>query len=97
MDMDDVHDYLHYMYTTKCTWLGKEYGCRIFRDGVLVVEGRSKDRMGCGPVFRDLFRTLDTLGGDEFTSAVRHRKHKPGNISTQTKHYWNGKIDRESH
>lgn len=88
--------YIMYMYTTKCTWLGKEYGCRIFRDGILVVEGRAKDQMEIGAVFRDLFRTLDTLGGDEFTKAVRYRKHKPGNLSMGVKHYWNGKIDRNS-
>ena len=25
--------------TTKATWLGHEYGCRIFYDGRLVLEG----------------------------------------------------------
>lgn len=79
------------MLTTKSTWLGKEYGCRVFDDGVLVVEGRTEFRDQIGAVFRDLFRTLDKCGGDAFTSAARKRKFKEGNPITSCVHYWGGK------
>lgn len=78
-------------YTTKATWLGREYGCRVFRNGELVVEGRCSQRILIGPTFRDLLRTLDKCGGDAFTSAARKRKWRDGNISTSVKHYWGGK------
>lgn len=78
-------------YTTKATWLGREYGCRIFWNGELVVEGRCKSRNLIGPTFRDLLRTLDKCGGDAFTSAARKRKFREGNLSIQVKHYWGGK------
>lgn len=76
------------MYTTKATWLGKEYGCRIFINGVPILEGRCETKIEIGATFRDLLRTLDTLGGDSFTSAARKRKYKEGNLVVQTKHYW---------
>lgn len=76
------------MYTTKTTWLGKKYGCRIFQDGEFVVEGRCHNRGLIGATFRDLFRTLDKLGGDKFTSAVRKRKYKEGNPLASVKHIW---------
>ena len=75
-------------YTTKATWLGTEYGCRVFFDGKLVVEGRCPTRDLIGPTFRDLLRTLDKNGGDEFTSAARKRKFKEGNMSIDVKHLW---------
>lgn len=78
-------------YITKTTFLGNQYGCRIFKDGVLIVEGRCKTREEIGPTFRDLFRTLDKLGGDEYTAAVRKRKFKEGNKCVNTRHYWGGK------
>ena len=77
------------MYTTKCTWLGKAYGCRIFKDGVLILEGRALTRDLIGPVFRDLLRTIDKCGsGDKFTDAARHRNSKPGNRYISVKHIW---------
>lgn len=79
------------IYTTKATWLGREYGCRIFINGELVVEGRCDQRILIGPTFRDLLRTLDKCGGDKFTKAARKRKFKEGNISISVKHYWGGK------
>lgn len=78
-------------YSTKVTWIGNQYGCRIFYDGVLVVEGRCSSKSLIGATFRDLFRTLDKCGGDEYTSAVRLRKNKEGNPVTSVKHYWGGK------
>ena len=78
-------------YTTKATYLGKGYGCRVFRGGVVVVEGIAKDKSEIGPVFRDLLRTIDKMcNGDKFTAAARGRKWKVGNKSMATKHYWGG-------
>lgn len=79
------------LYTTKVTWLGREYGCRIFYDGELVVEARVTSRHEIGAAFRDMFRTLDKCGGDQFTSAVRKRKYREGNPVMFVKHYWKGK------
>jgi len=76
------------MYTTKVTWLGSSYGCRIYWCGVLVVEGRCKNRFEIGATFRDLLRTMDKLGGDEFTHAARYRKFKEGNPILAVKHIW---------
>lgn len=78
-------------FTTKATWLGKEYGCRVFLDGALVVEGRCSTKDLIGPTFRDLLRTLDKCGGDAFTHAARQRKFKEGNQVASVKHYWGGK------
>lgn len=50
-------------YSTKVTWLGNEYGCRVFNDKGLVVEGRCQSKNMIGPTFRDLLRTPDKLGG----------------------------------
>jgi len=79
------------MYTTKTTWLGKEYGCRVLHNGKLVVEGRAKSRLMIGPVFRDLLRTIDKCGGDAFTNAARERILKDGNLYVSVKHIWSGK------
>jgi hypothetical protein len=78
-------------YTTKATWLGNEYGCRVYNGDRVVVEARVKTRDEIGPAFRDLLRTLDKLGGDAFTSAARVRKYKEGNKSIGVNHYWGGK------
>lgn len=81
-------------YTTKATWLGKRlgYGCRIFNEhGKLVLEGRCAKREEIGAVFRCLLRTLDKdLDGDEFTSAARKRRYRPGNLILDVKHRWRG-------
>mgnify|MGYP001593160294 CR=1 FL=1 len=78
-------------YTTKATWLGKEYGCRIFMNGKLIVEGRCPTKDLIGPTFRDMMRTLDKgFDWDDFTGASRERKYKEGNKVTQVKHYWGG-------
>lgn len=82
-------------YRTKTTWLGREYGCRVYYDDVLVVEGRASRRDLIGSVYRDLLRTLDKCGGDAFTSAARRRKHRAGNPVTNVKHYWGGKFNAE--
>ncbi len=76
-------------YTTKTTWLGNEYGCRVFHNDVFIVEGRCPTRDLIGATFRDLFRTLDKCGGDAFTNAARERKYKEGNPVTSVKHIWN--------
>jgi hypothetical protein len=78
------------MITTKCTWIGKEYGCRIFKDGRLILEGRCKNRIEIGPVFRDLLRTLDKdcFNSDDFTSSARRRISKKGNSIVNVKHIW---------
>jgi hypothetical protein len=79
------------VYATKCTWLGGEYGygCRIFFNGELVVEGRCPTRDLIGATFRDLLRTIDKCGGgDEFTHAARMRNGKNGNRCVGVKHIW---------
>ena len=77
------------MYTTKVTWLGTEYGCRVFKDGELILEGRASSRQLIGATFRDLLRTIDKCGeGDRFTFAARHRNSKPGNLCIGVKHIW---------
>lgn len=75
-------------YTTKATWLGNQYGCRVFYQGELVVEGRCPTRDLIGPTFRDLMRTMDKLCGDAFTSASRARNWKDGNRYVPVKHIW---------
>jgi hypothetical protein len=77
-------------YTTKVTRLGDKYGCRVFVDGRLVVEGRCERRCDIAPTFRDLLRTIDKLGcGDSFTHAARMRISKEGNSIFHVKHLWN--------
>lgn len=77
------------MYTTKVTWLGTAYGCRVFKGGKLILEGRAPSRNLIGPTFRDLLRTIDTLGGgDTFTHAARMRNGKLGNVGVTIKHIW---------
>lgn len=75
-------------YTTKCTFLGKGYGCRVYYNGEIVLEAFADNKMNIGPTFRDLLRTLDKLSGDAFTSAARKRKFKEGNSVAQVKHKW---------
>lgn len=76
-------------YTTKSMKLGNgTYGCRIFKDNVLVLEGRAETKGMIGPVFRDLLRTIDKCGnGDAFTHAARVRKSSGGQ-QAQVKHIW---------
>ena len=77
------------MYTTKATNMGNQYGCRVYKDGTLILEGRAPSRDMIGATFRDLLRTIDKCGaGDEFTSAARHRNNKPGNVCVCVKHIW---------
>lgn len=80
-------------FTTKCTWLGNEYGCRVFNNDVLVVEGRCANKGLIGATFRDLLRTLDKCGGDDFTKAARRRKFKEGNPVASVKHRWSRASD----
>lgn len=77
-------------YTTRATYLGDRYGCRVLRGGRVVVEGQCQTRDQIGATFRDLFRTLDKLGGDAFTSAARKRKYREGNAVASVKHLWGG-------
>ncbi len=77
------------MYSTKCTRLGRGYGCRVYQDGVLILEGRCESRHLIGATFRDLLRTIDKCGnGDAFTHAARFRNSKPGNLCVGVKHIW---------
>lgn len=77
-------------YTTKVTRLQTGYGCRIYYDGILILEAHAPTQMLIGPTFRDLRRTLDkSFGGDEFTAAAISRKFKPDNLGAQVKHIWN--------
>ena len=85
------------MYTTKATWLGREYGCRVYRDGILLMEGRAPTRILIGATFRDLLRTVDKCGGDAFTSAARKRKFKQGNPVASVKIHWGGVQSSRSH
>lgn len=78
-------------YTTKATWLGNQYGCRVFQNGKLIVEGRTPNKAEIGAVFRDLLRTIDkSFGDDKFTNAarIRMRKFAPLNHSVSVKHIW---------
>jgi hypothetical protein len=76
-------------YSTRATWLGKEYGCRVLLDGVPVLEARCPSRELIAPTFRDLLRTIDKLGGgDHFTSAARYRNSRLGNLCRGVKHLW---------
>lgn len=76
-------------YTTKATWLGNQYGCRVFQNGKLIVEGRTANKAEIGAVFRDLLRTIDkSFGGDKFTNAARMRKFSEFNPSVSVKHIW---------
>lgn len=75
--------------TTKATYLkNKGYGCRIFDNGILILEGVAPNRGLIGATFRDLLRTLDKCGGDEFTSAARQRKFAEGAPMISVKHKW---------
>lgn len=75
-------------YTTDTTRTKDGYFCRIFFRGKPIVQTKVATRCEIGPAFRDLFRTIDKLGGDKFTNAARHRKWKDGNVSAQVKHEW---------
>jgi hypothetical protein len=75
-------------YTTKATRLQSGYGCRVYLDGVLIVEARCKTRQDIAPTMRDLLRTLDKLGGDAYTSAARRRIGRPGNAQLSVRHLW---------
>jgi len=77
------------LYSTKATRLGQDgYGCRVFYDSKLILEGKCKTKEQIGPTFRDLLRTLDKMGGDRFTSSARKRKDRIGNESLAVKHVW---------
>ena len=76
------------MYTTRVTKIKNRYGCRVYADGILILESRCDARDQIGPTFRDLLRTLDKLNGDAFTSAARARKFAPGNRGVSVRHIW---------
>ena len=79
-------------YSTKVTNINGFYHCRILRENgsKVVLEARVDNRVLIGPAFRDMFRTLDKGGGDEFTSACRKRKFKEGNMNLHVQHCWGG-------
>ena len=80
------------MYTTKVTRIGKIYGCRVFKDGVLILSTCVHSRDMIGPAFRDLLRTIAKFGvDDEFVEAVRRRNSKLGNKTVSVKHIWHDK------
>lgn len=75
--------------TTKVTNLKQHgYGCRVFIDDQLVLEGRCPSKDLIGPTFRDLLRTIDKMGGNTFTAAARKRINKEGNQAISIKHIW---------
>jgi hypothetical protein len=76
------------LFTTKVTSLANGFGCRIFYNDVLIVEALEPTKDMIGPTFRDLFRTLDKMGGDKYTKSVREREFKEGNMPAQVKHKW---------
>lgn len=78
---------------TKVTRLQRVYRCRIYREGNMLVEGVAKNRREIGPVFRDLFRTLNKLGYvTPLSNAARKRKHKKGNLTISVMHIWPVKL-----
>lgn len=52
------------MLTTKVTYLGNCYGCRIYNNDTPIVEVRVKDKTEIQPAIKDMLRTLDKLGYD---------------------------------
>lgn len=77
-------------YTTKVTKLGNGYGCRVLFGGEVVVEARCQSKGLIGATLRDLLRTIDKCGGDQFTSAARKRKYREGNPVISVRHIWGG-------
>ena len=75
-------------YTTRTTRTKDGYLCQVSLRRKPIVQTKVSAREDIGPAFRDLLRTLDKLGGDEFTKAARYRKWKEGNISSSVKHEW---------
>ena len=76
------------LYRCVATRLANGYGCRVYHEDKLIVEGHAANRSLIGAVFRDLLRTLDKCGGDQFTKAARKRKYKEGNPVASVKHQW---------
>lgn len=77
------------MFTTKTTRLGSGWGCRIYLNGGLVCESTCKTRGMIGPTYRSMFRDIDKMGGDRFTSAVRRRMFRyDGPVFTEAKVIW---------
>ena len=75
-------------FTTKVTNINGVFCCRVFYSDTPVVEARVKSREEIGSAFRDLLRTLDKCGGDEFTHAARVRTYKDNRITEHVKHHW---------
>ena len=79
------------MYKTKVTRINTGYSCRVLKGDVVVVQTCVPCKSDIAPAFRDLLRTLDGLGSNEFTSAARARNNKAGNRNLSVKHVWVGK------
>lgn len=75
-------------YTTSVTKVKDYFICRVYFKNKPILQGKVKRRDQVGSAFRDLFRTLDTLGGDVYTSSSRNRKYKEGNDLINIKHEW---------
>jgi hypothetical protein len=75
-------------YTTKVTCVNGSYFCCVFKHCIPLVQAKVKTREDIGPAFRDILRTIDKCGGDEFTSAASKRKNKVGNKEMAVKHIW---------
>lgn len=75
-------------YTTDVTRTKDGYYCRIMLQNRPLVQTKVSCRKEIGPAFRDLFRTIDKMGGDEFSHAARYRKWKDGNLAIHVKHEW---------
>lgn len=74
IDMKQIFD-------TKVTYLGKNlWGCRVLKEGGVIVEVVVDSREDIGPAFRDMLRTLDKSGWCcELAHSSRKRINKPGN------------------
>lgn len=71
-------------YSTKCTRVGRGWYCLVLYKDKPVVQTFVKERTDIGPAFRNLLRTFDKCGGDEFTYAARHREGR----TLCVKHEW---------
>ena len=65
------------IFSTKVTRLGNgTYGCRLFKEGELVCEVRTKNRMEIQPAIKDMLRTFDKMG---YASNMAHASRMRNN------------------
>lgn len=72
-------------YSIEVTKINNKFHCRLFRLDEVVDEVACELRLDIGYVCREMLRTIDKGGGDDFTSAARNR-HKSGSVG---KIFWN--------